>query len=175
MAATHLTTQEATKHLAALTDDEWRRVYIFAKFLLKHSREDYRYQELVDEAVARTLAGRRRWKIGMNGPAHLFGAMKSILSSWNKSAKRRGNLLVSISDISPETEFEPGESYEDMIAALASRAAQLIERGVLGQVESKMLSGFLAGEDANVIAQQAGLSAKECRQVILSLINMIGS
>lgn len=175
MAATHFSKEEATQKLAELTRDDWLKSHIFAKFILKHSKADLRFEELVDEAVARTLEGRRRWKIGLDGPTHLFGAMKSILSSWNKSEGKRRKVLVNISSVMPEGDFGLGEADEEMIEILSSAAEHLIANGNLSDVEAELLSGLMAGEDAFTVTQRVGMAAEEYRQMILSLMDKIES
>ena len=45
-------------------------------------------EDLLQEAITRTLSGERSWKKGISFVFHLDQAMRSICSSWRKSASR---------------------------------------------------------------------------------------
>lgn len=175
MSETHYTKGQATDKLANLTADEWTKAFIYAKFILKHSREPMSYEDLVDEAVARTLEGRRKWKIGMDGPSHLFGAMKSILSSWNKTARLKQRVFVNVTALVSETDYDLGMSHSDLVSRLSTAAEALLSDGNLSETEDHVLSGLLAGDDPESILQGTGLGADEYHQAVLSLVGKMGS
>lgn len=175
MSETHFNTEQAAEKLARLNADEWAKAFIYAKFILRRSREQVTFEELVDEAVARTLEGRRKWKIGLDGPTHLFGAMKSILNSWNKTALLKQSVFVNVASLVPETDYDLGMSHSDLVSRMSSVAEELLADGNLSEVEDQVLSGLLSGEDMESILQGVGLGIDEYRRVILSLVGKVGS
>lgn len=151
------------------------KAFIYAKFILKRSRERMDYEELIDEAVARTLDGRRKWKKGLDGPSHLFGAMKSILNSWNKTALLKQSIFVNVAPIIPDSDYDFGVSHSDLVNRLSAAGDELLGGGSLTEVEDQVLSGLLAGRDAESILQGIGLGMDEYHQTVLSLVGKMGS
>lgn len=174
MTATHYSREEAVRRVAALTQDEWRKTFIYAQFLLKRSKEKLAFEELVDEAVARTLEGRRQWKIGMDGPSHFFGAMKSILNSWNRSAAFRQSVIINISAMIPETDYSFGDGHDELVERISEAAEGLITDGNLNEHEEQVLSALLSGEPTDSILHELGLGVDEYKHTVAVLVGKIG-
>lgn len=60
------------------------------------------WKDLVSEAITRTLDGRRTWKKSVPFDTHLYGAMRSIASSWEQQVT--ADSAVSASSLSYEGE-----------------------------------------------------------------------
>ena len=86
-----------------------------AKFLvagLGHSGRGESWEDLLQEAILRSLAGERKWPSQLAFRTFLMGAMRSIASSWAKRTP-----LESVSECEP---FSKAESIINSVSANAS-------------------------------------------------------
>lgn len=132
-------------------------------------------EALLGEAVARALAGTRKFNREHEIAANLFETMHSIASSWHKARKRRPeisfeDLIDSETDTrdpleafltpddmqsSPEAELEFKQELEAMLALLADREdAQLVLVGRGDGLKGKALADFVGIDQAKLASVQ---------------------
>ncbi len=92
--------------LEGVSEPDWRRARKLARRFCAPGC-GWSPDELLDEAVTRSLSGERRWRVGMDPLPSLLGIMRSTASSWRK-AKRRSRIddrvEVALMDAAPADE-----------------------------------------------------------------------
>lgn len=105
------TTQEISAALEQLTENEQQILEYTARLLvknIKHKAFGFDEEELFNEAMTRTLDGRRQWfRAKVTLCKHLHGVMKSITSHWWES-NNKANITLE-SQLHRETE-SPGRN-----------------------------------------------------------------
>lgn len=140
------------------------------------------HDDLMSEAVARTLSGKRSWRREVDFVHHLDQTMRSIASSWRKSLARQaaaGGRQVRSSDLAPA---DDGEESPDPIEEMASREAGVEARLIGAQrveaFESRFAgdlaaSAVIAGWAKNLkgpeIQQRAGITKKQFEAAVLRI------
>ncbi len=140
------------------------------------------HEDLVAEAMTRTLSGDRGWKKGILLVEHLILVMSSIASSWRKGAVRRadgGAAEIREADLRPEG-YDGGidSPLQDVPAtdpgmerALAARAdLEAIQRHFAAdEIVSKMIAGWAEGSTGPQIRTYRRISDKEYRAAMRRL------
>lgn len=176
MSGKHHTVDEARELMAKFSEEDWKVSLVFAKTVLKNARVKVSARELLNEAVLRTLADKRHWKKGMSGPAHLFGAMKSILNAWNKSDVRRSRAMSKLRRTTEDDdELDLGYVDEDLRHQLHRMADQLEDDPGLSTTGRAVLKGIIAGQPPHEIMRDLKIDAKKFRKAMLALSNRIGA
>jgi DNA-directed RNA polymerase specialized sigma24 family protein len=90
------TIQDARVAIERLSEADLLRLQIHARFLifgLGQKAEGEGWQDLIQEAVLRTIEGTRRWPSHIEFRHFLMGTMRSIANSW---LKRRAHVSLSL-------------------------------------------------------------------------------
>lgn len=96
-------------------------------------------EDLVNEAIALTLGGKRPWRVKVDIKTHLQGCMQSIVSGWYKTAARDKELTdTHPGQGNPEAEIAAHQA----ICTLQSRFKNVMERKIL----ELLLDGWSAAE-----------------------------
>lgn len=123
------------KRVKVLTDEEIKKLMIFASFWVK-KRQLYRNSikpgELLNEAIYRTLIGRRKWKKKNNNfIKHLDGAMQSISGHWVKEFTEKSGRPVDdekySNDKSDFRDSEISQELENFIETIFKDDLQSLE------------------------------------------------
>lgn len=110
--------------------------------------------DLVSEAIVRTTGGQRRWKVGVDLMRHLREAMRSIVDSWDRSARRR--LLSGGAEVRSSDFLAPAGEDGDGAEALDRRASPEPDapRKLCGMDEVRAFSAHFEGdEDAHAVLE----------------------
>ena len=167
---THYTRDQAEQLLRAFTDDEIDRATLYSEQISGHAKGAYDPQDLLQEAYVRTLDGSRRWKVGMTGPEHLFGVMRSVQSSWLKRDKRakKGQKAL-MTSLEMEDEELVTEWPVEQLVEVQQHAQQVLKSGKLTKLEQDVLAGFVAGLEPKAIMSKCGIDSKRYVEILLSL------
>ena len=161
--------QEIRAAIESLTAEELLRIRQFAVWRLRAlgNNGGRDHEDLLQEAVVRTVAGDRHWnERGVSFPHHLIGAMRSISSHWAAELAGRspaeidaagGNLIETMPSptVSPEMELAAKQEVEAVERLLAGDAAALrvlgcIRRGMTGP-ETQQAIGYSKTEYETVM------------------------
>lgn len=152
--------------IRALTKADLTRLFRYAGWLVKFSpgawRDFQTAEELVNEAIVRTLEGKRKWTATTPFVKHLFGVMKScVFHSAHGARARRERFDVDV--VENGTQEHTLEGSEDAVLA-AEREAECAE--LLADVAEH----FASDPDATAVLEgwRAGFSGPE----IMDLNNM---
>ena len=124
-----------------------------------------RPEDLLQEAITRTLSGERRWRQGVPLYWHLHEAMRSI--AWNWSKKRDENFVLEsqCSDLHDEGGFLAGiaGTTPDPERQAAARLAleRIVEMCGSGPVVVGLVTGRLEGKTGREIRKELNLSEKD--------------
>lgn len=170
MAGSHYSAVEARQKIKALLPHEWHKVVVYSRFLITRSRTPRDPTELQDEAVLRTIDGRRRWKIGMDGPSHLFGVMKSILHSWNKADVHAETAISKITSMEEHVrDVEIGDSDAHLAAELRQGLERLQNDKKLNSDERAVVTALLKQESHEGIISLLSNDTSRYKRILRSL------
>jgi hypothetical protein len=171
---------EVSQAIEALSDADALRLMKAAGAHLKkvgHLKLGRSPEDLIQEAITRTLSGERSWKRGISFVFHLDQAMRSICSSWRKSASRAeqdgGGEIPSSARLGLMDEgdavLEQAPSREaDLEDEL--RAKQEVDRITRqfanDKIASEVLEGWKMELDGPGIQELGGISEKEYRAAV---------
>jgi DNA-directed RNA polymerase specialized sigma24 family protein len=157
--------------LEGFSEADWRRVLKLARRFAAPG-QGWSPEDLMGEAVARSLSGERRWRAVMEPLPALIGIMRSIASSWRKARRRNpidDRVEVALMDAAPADEDDEVSSPRvfavDTITpeqiALGQEQLDAIERSVADDEEAHLVclawAEGVRGKDA---IQQLDLDAK---------------
>jgi DNA-directed RNA polymerase specialized sigma24 family protein len=129
--------------------------------------DPHRYEDLLQEAITRTLSGERKWRDGVAFNWHLHECMRSI--SWDCSRKRDENLFL---------DSQSGDGNRDMSVLAGSEAAtpdperqtaarlaleRIVENCGSDPVVLGLIKGKLQGKTGPEIREELKLSEKDFR------------
>ncbi len=158
----HASEQEIVKAIEQLSPDDQRRLTLTARKLVQGiGKKAFGFEEtdLLQEAITRTLDGRRRWcKDDVTFCRHIYGVMKSVASHWWESeagakvireadccngseVARDKNPLLLVE--APNSDPERKVVEEDFIAKLMQKAAS---RELAPMILEGMLEGMTGKE-----------------------------
>jgi DNA-directed RNA polymerase specialized sigma24 family protein len=165
------TAQEIRAAIESLTRDDLLRLRQFAVWRMRglgRNGGGRDHEDLIQEAVVRTVAGDRRWnQRAVTLAAHLVGAMRSISNHWaTEVSVRAGEGLpdsagvalieqLASAAIDPETELAAKQeikAIEKLLAgdAAAVRVLDCIRRGLSGP-ETQLATGYSRTEYETVM------------------------
>jgi len=84
--AQHHPPEEARQALASLQDADKSALMKVAKIYARTRQTRYDHDDLLHEAIARTLEGSRKWPIGVPFVAFICGVMRGIAWDWRNTA-----------------------------------------------------------------------------------------
>lgn len=171
---------EVSQAIEALSDADALRLMKAAGAHLKkvgHLKLGRSPEDLLQEAVTRTLSGERSWKRGISFVFHLDQAMRSICSSWRKSASRTGrdgggelpaSARLGLTDegdavleqaLSHEADPERELLAEQEVERITNQFAD-------DKIASEVLAGWKMGLEGPEIQELSGISEKEYRAAV---------
>ncbi len=186
----HHTADEVDRAISKLTAGDLGRLKTAARTWVRGfglDPEVHGADDLVSEAMFRTVQGRRRWQVGVELPRHLITVMRSIAESWRKGAGRRAaaaaaevreNLLIGAGF---ETEADAGEDASPVTSApsrvpgalrllLGDEQLQPLLRHFAGDEEVRaVLHGWWWGWNGPEIQESSGLSKRQYRAAALRI------
>lgn len=124
-----------------------------------------RHEDLLQEAITRTLSGKRRWREGVQLDWHLHEVMRSIAWDWAK--KRDENLILEsqCSDVKDEGGFLAGiaGTTPDPERQTSTRLAleRIVEMCGSDPVVVGLVTGKLQGKTGREIRKELNLSEKD--------------
>lgn len=127
----HYTVAEFQKALGELTEADFARLRQLAR---NRCRRHYpgREEECLNEAIMRTLEGRRRWPLSENLFAFLSMTMKSIVDGWVTAEEGHDSDLV-----------------DELPSRRNGAAAEVFEK----EVKDRLMALFEDDEDATIIVE----------------------
>ena len=145
---------EIDRAISALSDADLNRLRTAARVWIRVSGLDAvaaDADDLVSEAIFRTVSGHRSWRVGVDFVHHLRIVTKSILDSWRKSAARRaaaGAAEVRETEL-PETEVDPSVEEAEPSSPLldAPSPEPGVERVIVGQQDWRAWEARFAGDE----------------------------
>jgi len=138
--------------IQGLTREDLLRLKAAARSLDKH-----RYEDLYQEAIAKTLSGERRWRTEVSFSWHLHGCMASIAWNWRK--KPDENLLL-------ESQLVENTSEAGVFARLEAATADP-ERQLSSKTQVELIVEACRGDEvvlALIEGGQLGKSGAEIRK-----------
>lgn len=143
-----------------LTTEDRIRLLLVAKVFDPHRHED-----LLQEAVSRTLSGERKWRDGVALYWHLHQAMRSIAWDWHKKLDenlvlesqcgengRNASLLAEAEATTPDPERQ---------AAARLMLESIVEACESDPIVLGLLTGKLQGKTGREIREELSLSQKD--------------
>lgn len=118
--------QEIRAALEGLTEIELNRLHAQATYLARGLEGEASPEDLLQEAMTRTLAGDRRWNPKIHLVVHLMGTMKSVASHLKAARNRRGGPTA------------PIELDSDSVATPASQERAAIAADLLAHLEGEL-------------------------------------
>ena len=148
----HKAAREVMSAVEQLSTADTLRLRSAAKFLtagLGQSRRGESWEDLLQEAILRSLTGERKWPYQLAFRTFLIGAMRSIASSWAKRTP-----LESVS------EFEPFSNAESIINSVAANALLDAVTKQLGddEIALRILDCMMTGMNGPHIIEHLGLT-----------------
>lgn len=174
MSKTHYDREEACQRLREMTQADKNKAMAYAGVVSSLARGEFEPEDLFYEAINRTMEGRRNWKRSMGVAEHLYGAMRSIQSSWLKSQKR-GHLarVRYLHELRTGVE-DLGDDYpEEMLTYMSERAHELLNSDILSEKQVRALRSLIKGEAPGDILANCGLSKEEYDSLIKACIKYI--
>jgi hypothetical protein len=124
-----------------------------------------RHEDLLHEAISRTLSGERRWREGVPLFWHLYAAMRSIAWAWGKKGDENLVLESQCGDLGDEAGFLAGiqETAPDPERKAAARLAveRIVERCGSDPVVLGLVTGKLQGKTGREIREELNLSERD--------------
>lgn len=124
---------EIERAFESLTDTDWIRLKNFANYRIRGlgpMARDRDGQDLLSEAVYRTLLGTRHWKTNIDFVHHLRETMRSIADQW----KRRLKASPFGENTSTDSEGEEHSLIDDAVSVHVSIESRLSEESELNRV-----------------------------------------
>jgi hypothetical protein len=135
------TQDEVRTAIDALSKTDWYRLLQFAEyhvFLLGELAGDRRAPDVLNEAFTRLLERSRKWdKSKVHFRGLLYGAIRSIASSWRRKAHSpTENASLAASLITENDEGELSDPAEEFQSTAANPAQMLIYKQTLAEIDA---------------------------------------
>ena len=168
IAKTAAALEEVDAALQALTEADYGRLWSFAKARILRiggAADGRNHEDLLAEAVRRTLDGQRRWYQRVNIVEHLFGAMRSVSSHWAEtyaSEQRQGrdhllDTLDARTDLPLAMSEAPNPERAIVASDLLRRVRQFFEDDPLADT---IIAGWEDGLDGPTICEVAEIDSQ---------------
>ncbi len=150
---------------SAIANLEPREVILlrqYAHIRLVFNTRELSEDELISEALSRTLNGDRRWNLKLTIVQHLIGVMRSIASDQRRKTSSKTEVVISDLDYGNDlTPFEAADSTDEAAQIENKNVVETIFTLFEGDSDSTMvLKGLLLGEKPSQTISKAGLSEK---------------
>jgi DNA-directed RNA polymerase specialized sigma24 family protein len=158
---------EISQAVAGLTAAELRKLQKFARFRMAALRGLSRgrdYEDLVEEAMAATLDGRRIWRKGsVKFVNHLMAVMRSTSDNWVTREDQREMVEAELYGASQD-ENEADDLLGAVKPTTAGQETQLIEKEALEALEASISEDPIAREVLSAL--QLGLKGQELKETL---------
>ncbi|MFK5949118.1 MAG: hypothetical protein QM500_10175 [Methylococcales bacterium] len=141
--------------IAELNQSDVIKLRLYARAKLVFNSRELSEDELISEALARTLKGDRRWNTNLTIVQHLIGTMKSIASDQRRTKSAEVEVLIGEDQASyeVETNSDPTILIDNQVAV------ETIFKTFQSDNESLIvLKGLLAGEKRSETISKTSLS-----------------
>lgn len=141
--------------IASLEQSDVIKLRLYARAKLVFNSRELSEDELISEALARTLNGDRRWNTSLTIVQHLIGAMKSIASDQRRTKSAKVEVLIGEDQASyeVETNSDPATLIDNQIAV------ETIFKSFQNDNDTLLvLKGLLAGEKRSETIFKTSLS-----------------
>jgi DNA-directed RNA polymerase specialized sigma24 family protein len=157
--------------LDGFSEADWRRVLKLARRFSAPAHA-WSPEDLMSEAVARSLSGERRWRVAMEPIPALLGIMQSIANSWRKARRRNpidDRVEVALFDAAPvggdDEASSPRVFAADTITpeqiAMGRELLEAVERSVAGDEPAYLVClAWAEGARGQAAIQQLGMDPK---------------
>lgn len=143
------------------------RLRVLGPYLTDRDEED-----LLQEAVTRTVCGDRHWRRGIDFHRHLDMVMKSICNSWVKQRVRAGAAaeVAEVHLLDPDPEIQSESPLDEATSLQPNPEEALTAKQELGELTShfrddtvvcEIIAGWAQGLSGPEIQELAGISKKE--------------
>lgn len=157
---------EISEAIESLTAPNLRKLRSFATWrmaAIPGSARGRDYEDLLGEAVAATLDGRRSWRKDITFVNHLLAVMSSTSDNWATRADQEREVVeVEL------TSTDPDEEFEDPLGAVsptqADQEAQLIAKEAMGALEAAISEDQIAREVLSAL--QLGMRGQELKDCL---------
>jgi DNA-directed RNA polymerase specialized sigma24 family protein len=174
MSKTHYDKEEACQLLRGMTQADKNKAVAYAGVISSLASGEFDPEELFYEALTRTMEGRRKWKRTMGLAEHLFGAMRSIQSSWLKSQKRgRVAVVRYLHELRTPSEEMSDEFSEEVLTEMRERAHELLNANILNEQQKLALRSLVEGQAPGDILANCGLSEDEYTSLLRACLKYI--
>ena len=152
---------DAEKSIADLSAEEVIKLRLFARHTLVFGLHELAEDELISEALVRTLDGTRRWNKKLGIVEHLMGVMKSIASDQRRTKRTK----VEVLSADPERS-NAGESEEACVDESSSLESEQVISAILkifsDDDHSKLvIQALIEGEKRRETLVKTGMSENE--------------
>lgn len=132
----------------------------YARARLVFNSRELSENELISDAIARTLNGDRQWNLKLTIIQHLIGVMRSIAGDQRRTKSTKNEVLTSDLDHEDyQTPFEAADSTDETTQIDNQIAVEKIITLFEGDNDSTMvLKGLLLGEKRSQTILKTGLS-----------------
>lgn len=167
---------DAERAIADLTAEEVIKLRLYARYRLIFRSHELTEDELISEAVVRTLDGIRRWNKKLGVLEHLIGAMRSIAGDQRRSKQAKSEIIVE--DVECARPDEPEEISSDAGVSLESeQTVSAIFEAFEGDYHSSLvIQGIINGEKRREALARTDMSEKEYgaarKRIVRKLIKM---
>ena len=135
----------------------------YARARLVFNSRELSEDELINEALSRTLEGERRWNVKLTILQHLIGTMKSIAGDQRRTKSSDTEVLMADLEHSDNQiiEFETGERIDNTALIDNQVAVETIFKTFKNDSDSFIvLKALLAGEKRSETISKTSLSGK---------------
>lgn len=159
--------QEVEQAALALRPPDLKRLHAAARAVLRVfglETADRDHEDLLSEALTRTLSGSRRWKRGVDFVRHLGETLRSVAWTWRERQEVRTRAGLSRSDESAA----PADGDVDEHPDVFGRPAPDVEGALLAEERVLLIRRHFAGDRGALAVMDAwadGYKAREVRQL----------
>jgi len=151
---------EVEEAVGRLTPVEIVQLRQFARARLVFSDRELSEDELISEALARSLEGTRHWNRKLNIVQHLIGVMRSLAGDQRRTRQAKSEILAE--DVGCSEEFIADETIEITDILDTETILSVIFRTFQDDGHSMIiLKGLLEGEKRQETMSRSGLSERE--------------
>lgn len=158
--------QDVAEGLCGLTDADLRRLEGIARIRVLGLHE-LEWQDLLHEAIARTLDGTRQWPIEVDLLVFLRETMRSIASEhWRR---KRANPMVSDSHLHTSSEDEDASAFESVVGLAVDPARDAAATEMIARIEEvfkddhdalHVLRGMTLGKSPSEIQDEGEMNGR---------------
>lgn len=152
---------EVEKAIAGLAPTEVVQLRRFARARLVFCSRELSEDELISEALARSLEDRRQWNRKLNIVQHLIGVMRSIAGDQRRTRQAKSELLSE--DVVCPAELVIDDDTVEITDVLDTEAVLSVIFSTFQDDGHSMmiLEGLLEGEKRQKVMSKSGMSEKE--------------